>query len=559
MVFPFNGNYIAGTSFFRELTQEKQNNNDSGVVVDIIVPGSVHSRLAPSFIIGKNITMERFQVTPQLLRVGIASMTQLPPSASPRSRPEPLALNESKSTDEEEEKEEISPLNAVARYTDFQPEALACSMPLAASYNSDDNGQRRQGRELPFTSLGAVAGPHGVALFRVSKPHIPLLFLKHESQMNSAGVGSGTSLAFQPENGHSLYLASARGSGILVWDVSGNSLSPLAGRLGFDPAVAGSNIANTRITSMAWQPNHPNILAATTPTVACLWDLRSSSSSSSVKPILTFVKSQRMLGNTSGPSLVYVACTNHNSCATMDAKGFVHLFDLRLTGSNNNTIVGAVSSFSSFNYAGVGVAAFPTSKDSHGLITWGLDEPDRAVVKVWSPDVSAVATIDNDDYWYMDSSMEPSLRTCAHLKKSGVGGFRLVAQCTSPGLACARVCPAPIEDHFVTISASSVTAEGDGWKAEVWKMGEKDPFGLDKVVSLRGGSIRDMSLRQLLGKSSLGQICGAELALLSSSVQPRRPSESSRLDGDDEMRLVLCCLTGNGFVTSQVRKKDRTN
>ncbi len=521
--------------------------------------------------------MERFQVTPQNLRAGIASLTQLPPSpdfkqlASPRSLPEPLTLNESRSM-EDEDKEEISPLDAVARFTDFQPEALACSMPLTSSvYYSDDNGQRRQGnRELPFTSLGAVAGPHGVALFRVSKPHIPLLFLKHESQMsNSTGGGSsgGTSLAFQPENGHSLYLASARGTGILVWDVSGNTLSPLAGRLGFDPAVAGSNISNTRITSLAWQPNHHHILAATTPTVACLWDLRSSNGSSSIKPILRFGKSQRVVGNQSigGPSLVHMACTDHDICATMDAKGFVHMFDLRLTtGSNHNTVVGAVSSFSAFQYAGVGISSFPTARDGNGWITWGLDQPDRAVVKVWSTDASTAVTNENDDYWYMDSSMSPSLRTCAHLSKSSVGGYRLAAQCITSGLACARVCPSPMQDHFVTVSASAATAEGDGWRADVWKLGATDHgfsegddiFGLEKVVTMRGGSSRDVGLRQLLGKSSLGQICGAELALLSSTAQQRKPSisaETGRQDGDEDMKLVLCCLTANGFVTSQVR------
>ncbi|KAL7456072.1 hypothetical protein ACHAWC_008345 [Mediolabrus comicus] len=117
-------------------------------------------------------------------------------------------------------------------------------------------------------SLAAVAGPMGINIVDLATPQRSLLVLNYSSSPSVTGVPSNnggisvggiTSMAFQPDqsivqnpnsgasdsNGqrvgatwreHSqssspILLATARGSGILIWDCSGRALSPLLGRL----------------------------------------------------------------------------------------------------------------------------------------------------------------------------------------------------------------------------------------------------------------------------------------------------------------------------------------
>ena len=180
-----------------------------------------------------------------------------------------------------------SRLRSIARYETFHPQALACSPPLLLNNqqadDGDDGGGSSSSSSCGGSSLGAVAGTDGVALFRIAQPHRPLLMLSHDagggggvvaqpqqsSSSSSSLSSSVTSLRFQPAvSTQSLWLASARGSGVLVWDVSGHSLSPLQGRLGVD--------TNETITSLAWKQGAANAdeswLSATTATSAFLWD-----------------------------------------------------------------------------------------------------------------------------------------------------------------------------------------------------------------------------------------------------------------------------------------------
>lgn len=97
-----------------------------------------------------------------------------------------------------------------------------------------------------YGSIAAIGGPLGVTLFHTSKPHHPLLVFHHVSPSSTRPISS---LKFQPAfsapssmmssnhvvepyhgNPNSL-LACARGNGVLVWDTTGHSLSPLLGRL----------------------------------------------------------------------------------------------------------------------------------------------------------------------------------------------------------------------------------------------------------------------------------------------------------------------------------------
>ena len=189
-------------------------------------------------------------------------------------------------------------LCSVASYASFHAEALACSPTLnvtqsAASSNHNTTSSSAEHAAGPFSSLGAVAGTDGVAIFRVAQPHVPLLLLSHDAgaaATTTTRASITTSLRFSNRR----QLASARGSGVLVWDVSGHSLSPLQGRLqGLDPAGDNNNSSSgsssSLITSLTWKPSEladESWLAATTATSAGIWDLRSSSAA--VRPSLRF-------------------------------------------------------------------------------------------------------------------------------------------------------------------------------------------------------------------------------------------------------------------------------
>jgi hypothetical protein len=261
-------------------------------------------------------------------------------------------------------------LRSIARYRAFNPQALACSNILTSSF-SDDDAVTTTPNKSPITShnndsapssLGAVAGPQGVALFRLSRPHVPLLILSHATNTTTAG-SSISSLAFQPTTNSSgasgsggannstaappsLYLAAARGSGILVWDASGHSSSPLMGRLSVDHSsnhmsnslsagTISTSASDARITSIAWKPSTvAPILAATTLSSLSLWDLRAAPVSTAFsteifKPSLRF-GSVRKSGLESAV-VVQVACASSTEeCATIDSSGTVRVVSWRV-------------------------------------------------------------------------------------------------------------------------------------------------------------------------------------------------------------------------------------
>jgi hypothetical protein len=492
-------------------------------------------------------------------------MAQLPPSpelrgvTGPLSHAEPLSLDGSHAT-----RHPSVRLRSVARYDTFQPRALACSSPIPSSYTDNESfspskeppaGSRRPSPPEPgMTSLGAVAGAHGVALFRLTKPHVPILILSHASN-SLAKISAVTSLSFQPENSRSMHLAAARGSGVLVWDVSGHVLSPLCGRLGVD-STAGLD-DHSQITSLAWHPSSDGSpwLAATTASSACLWDLREPSGYSLFKPSLRFGVSRK--GSATSAPYVQVACSSRNECAILDASGTLRVFDTRMTDRTRMSN-GALSSFSSFQHAGVGLAYMPSSSDDTCWVAWGLEsKTSNAVVKIWKTCDDTETVPVGDDYWVMDGSPDrPSSKPF---------GYRLAGKCTTPNLACARVCPSPVESSIVTVGLElQGVGDPDGsptWRADLWKLEEKENSNESKLVntvSFNGGAETDKHLASMLGKENRqGMLCASELALSSyPTVMEHSNNEKSRGTGhgesDTEFGLLLCNLSEKGYVTTHV-------
>ena len=475
-----------------------------------------------------------------------------------------------------------SRLRSIARYESFHPQAIACSTPLLTNFVHDDDssspqkptssdvGGSKKGHQLGSpkqpqrdgdTSVAAIAGPQGVALFRISRPHTPLVVLSHASSRKSSTVSA---LSFQPHTKDSLLLAAARGNGVLVWDATGHSLSPLLGRLTMGPTVSSSD----RITSISWKASSSqSMLATTNATNACLWDLRTSLRANSSRPSLRLGPSRKINSDgTVNDPLIQIAASSKNELATMDASGTVSVFDIRMERSHGK--ISEVSSFSSFHHVGIGLKFLPSSNNDSRWMAWGLDAPQTdATVKVWSDCVSSGRKeSDADFYWHMDSSPTTSPKTSMSKSigsKSVQMQYQQIAEFSTPYLACARVCPEPFEDRVVTVGM--MPGKGGigthGWQAESWKLLEpndssytdEDHYGVEKIASF-GIMLNDSEAASMVGtKATLGSLRGAELAL----ETPRGPYRHHRDEEGGDAKgegtdLLLCCLSEKGYVTAHV-------
>ena len=114
---------------------------------------------------------------------------------------------------------------------------------------------RRTGVGSPYPPLAAIAGPMGVTVVDVKTPQQPWLTLNYSTC--PPGI---TTMAFQPcksayevdgsadnvgSSSSSVLLATARGNSIMIWDCSGQELSPLLGRL--VASDAGDSTASTLV------------------------------------------------------------------------------------------------------------------------------------------------------------------------------------------------------------------------------------------------------------------------------------------------------------------------
>lgn len=501
----------------------------------------------------------------------------------------------------------VQRLSSVARYQAFHPQALACSNTLTSSLNDEEifppslkshpsTSTITHARKDPGpSSLGALAGPTGVALFRLSRPHVPLLMLSHAT--NSTNKSSISSLAFQPtttadtqSNPRSLYLAATRGSGVLIWDASGHSPNPLIGRLGMDHENT-SAIADldNRITSISWKASAVSpLLATTTSTSLSLWDLRSHSQGSTsnivLKPVLRFGTARESFTNHS--PLVQVACSSDSDeCATIDVSGIVRVYDIRMTERGRSFMGSPTSAFAAHETAGVGISYFRSTSPKENnttsrWLTWGLEGPlSSPVVKIWSNESKSHATQSNqdtEDYWYMDAGDASSPRYSKGVPSIGLDSdYHLEAQCARPNLACARVCASPVENSFMAVGhleTNEDNSEG-GWWADLFTLSKEteEPtdtnpilttFGLSKVAGFHGGSAASSSDRRALvsvlgSRVDLGRLQAAELAFSGATFRSRsisigeNPVEKKEEDNSD-VELLLCCLSDTGVVTTHV-------
>lgn len=480
-------------------------------------------------------------------KTGAASLTQLPPSPETSSlasmndaQPSTISLGATIL-----EESAASRLRSVATYKKFHPQAIACSPP---TFRPD--GRSAQLTLLDdYSSLGAISGDDGIALFRTSRPDVPLLMLSHSSMVGRLKTGAIQNLAFEPKLTDSILLAASRGNGLLIWDASGHSLSPLMGRLAVDMVEKPSSLHDIR--SMAWKTTDGghSMIAIATSSYTCLWDLRASLGSKTSKPSLRFAS----LTNSS--PLIQVACSHKDECATMDSSGLIRVYDLRMTGGTKPRLL---SSVPSFHFAGAGLASFRTSTDDSYWVAWGLDSPKAdAIVKIWSTSVTSgkieVGDSDSDTYWYMDGSPErtpqiplsessPQVQTCVQM-----------AQFTMPYLACARICPAPFENSVVTVGLAK--GGGPGWKAELWKLNiddddaseSTDTFGVQKMVSFSGDRSFNFGMSM-----PPGPLRGAELAISQAPLPISRAQQRGPSLADDDWELLLCCMSEDGLITTSV-------
>ena len=493
-------------------------------------------------------------------------------------------------------------LRSVAKYNAFHPQALACSNDILTTPYKDHLESSLNFGGL--ASLGAIAGPRGVALFRLSRPHIPLLIFSHATNYSSGRndrktLNSISSLAFQPRNGNSsssnsntLYLAAARGSGVLIWDASGHSPNPLLGRLLNDTAndtaivssAGGRRDLETRITSMSWMSysdrnsssNSP-LLATTTASSLSMWDLRCNLSSGLFQPSLRFGSSRNSnvattSSSTSAAPLVQVACSScSEECATIDVSGIVRTYDLRKTDGGGRS--NPMSVFMAHD-AGVGIEHLSRSHDgsvNSTWITWGLETSmSSAVVKVWGSTASsgyhddssdnAVLNEEKEDYWFMGDESQKTPSTNNNNALTTSSDYQLIAQYARSKMCCARVCAAPVKNSLVVVGyvddksrpiLNESQGGSGGWWAELMtlssgsnkyrgleenalsrkRMGD---FGLDRIVSFSGGAantdVDKKSLTSILGNANVGRLQAAELAF-SSSIIPQNATGATTENG----------------------------
>lgn len=573
-------------------------------------------------------------------------------------------------------------LLSIAKYESFQPTSMACSQPLhsgflqgshyitkSKSYENEDkndkdssslkSGGRRSAKRIrnvhrttttatTSTSLGAIGGTHGVVLFRLSQPHVPLMTLSYY-QMNTAPLF----LCFQPiryndsystdhieqqrlnsSSPNTLYLASARGSGVLIWDVSGHSLSPLTGRLGISSDSCNSSFVDpsliraSRITSLLWKDQ--TTLAGTTSNSACLWDLRQSIRGSNNSPTLRFALNgsgknvNKPIRSASSPHYVQIACSaRDDQCAIMDSSGHVTVYDIRMISDHRNSVHDTSShghcmdEFQAFRHVGAGLTKLtPASSKENCWLTWGFDESPntpqtRAVVKVWTNSGSSklISGATHDD---SISTPTTPPRQQPQLNSGNGSDYILAGYCLPPNgtdLACARVCPSPIDNTFLTFSvplphhrSKDATAATD-WHIELWKVdltknsnessksnsskntatvkqqtndnrpsstiGETENdsqnnsnnnnAGLERIASIRSGNDTHNSILANSTTKYIGQVCATEVAMSSfrtnnnsnDSLHHQKQRSADFLEYESS-GLMLCCLSENGYVTTHV-------
>jgi hypothetical protein len=264
---------------------------------------------------------------------------------------------------------------------------------------------------------------------------------------------------------------------------------------------------------------------------------------------------------------IQVACSEGNEIAVLDSAGGLHIFDARVTDRTSRTSLGSLASFFVHDFVGVGLAHFPTTYSSSDSttkwITWGLDSPNSdAVVKVWtaeSDDLTAVASGSaDDDYWFEGSPGQNGSTPQLSPRNQQQQAYRFVTACRTSNLACARVCPSPVENSFLTVGfglAQTETGRGSDWRADLWKLTRDET--VEKVVSFQAGTDEFLFARKhnVLSESAAPLDELRPLSIQKSDSQPfaiPRTGDDSEYDvsgefssfpGDAADPFSCCCPT----------------
>ena len=273
---------------------------------------------------------------------------------------------------------------------------------------------------------------------------------------------------------HETTLAAAHGAALVVWK----------------DAPTTRLLADGPIGSLAWTPSGQ--VVATTPQGVSLWDVRQA------KPAQRWAVSNAIQ-----------VVSDDQQCTILDSSGRLRVWDRKATS--------IVSQWNAFQRAGVGLTAFGSDR----WLTWGMDDDEEALVKIWKPSQEA----DADEYWLMEQD-------------ATVNDRRLVASVRTKKLACARVCP-QIPNRFVTVGFADKE-----FRTELWET-KKD--SVESIVSFQCGMESDASLQNVLGKdpSALGSLIACDVGL---AMGPARSEGTS----DEETTLMLYSLTDKGYLLSHV-------
>lgn len=384
-----------------------------------------------------------------------------------------------------------------------------------------------------------------------------------------------------------MLLAAAGGNGVMIWDASGQSLSPLITRLtccdswyqyhttasassSSSPITPNSKADQNNqatvssweeVTSVAWRGSKHPFLVTSTSSQISLWDLRTARNRTH-RPCLRYASPfTANTGNhsTAPPSstshFVHVAC-DESSCeiAAMDKSGLVRIYDDRASSSLRGR---PVAHFWAHDKGGVGIASLHQSNGAY-WVTWGKDsltfqsDNDCSVcqAKLWRD-----ITQQNDQSDPPETVFDSDKNTV--LDMEGTKSYTMLSLLGSQEVYCARVCPGPFSDAIVTVgpstskpcrsfesttpATSTKMHHPDGWQAELWKIHPRHSDHAKRLGMFSAGDSDDGDLTEIFGPNhDLGSLIGAELAVGSSPFSANRSE------------LQLCSLTSNGHLTTFV-------
>lgn len=449
-------------------------------------------------------------------------------------------------------------LRSTAKYTNFQPSALATSKPSHPSIGA------------PSTSLGAISSKtnSSIILFNVVQPYEPLL-VYHSTHNTSSSIN----LKFSND---SRLLAASYDSSILVYDCTGDALQPLLTRIVHGQGKRepirclhwseGCGIKVGTGGNQGRNESHNHLMTCSEHIVA-QWDLRNPK-----KPSLSF----------DGDGYISVV-TKENEIAALNSNGFVMVYDIRKNRMNSSTDHSYDDSdfIHRFRAHEVGVGI---ERMGRHLLTWGVDH--TTAVKMWSPrniqnhsDGAVAASTEN--YWYMgDGDVSTSKEDgktddmgVLHLRDTN-NGQGCVAEIKVEDLSTVKVSSTLQRQSqmvnqcgFVTISTPNMDSDGHHanqslWQADLWKATRSGDSSqslcdssppknakVNRLATFQSGGSSDSHLAQMVGRDYAGgHIIAAELSLADFSQTSSEDKTNQERDRNNE--LILCCLTSNGYITT---------